>query len=138
LYDRDRLVIGNGHKIRFRSAGVELFPELDGRPITRRAAGKPSIEVPTTELPGLTTTDSAVAEYVVFLNRRAPGGDALLPLSKSSVLPWFTQFITAATRSRAAQEDTLERLLAVPIFELRYRNLDSAVERLYQLAATGS
>jgi hypothetical protein len=138
LYDRERLVVGNGHKIRLRSAGVELFPELDGRPVTPRAAGKPSIEVPTTELPGLTVADSAIAEYVVFLNRRASGGDALVPLSKSSKLPWFMQFVTAAARSRAAQEAALEGLLSVPIFELRYRDLDSAVERLERLAATGS
>jgi hypothetical protein len=137
LNGRDRLVVGNGHKIRFRSSGVELFPELNGRLITPRAAGKPSIEVPTTELSGLTTADSAVVECIVFLNRRTPGIDALVPLSKSSVLPWFMQFITAATQSRAAQEAAIVRLLSVPIFELRYRNLDWAVERLERLAAIG-
>jgi hypothetical protein len=137
LNGRDRQVVGNGHKIRFRSSGVELFPELDGRGITPRAAGKPSIEVPTTELPDITAADSAIVEYVVFLNRRDPGADALVPLSKASVFPWFLQFITAATQSRADQEAALEKLLSVPIFELRYRNLDWAVERLERLAATG-
>ena len=42
----DPVVIGNSHKIRFRSSGVKLFPELDGKPITPRVVGKPSIEVP--------------------------------------------------------------------------------------------
>ncbi len=138
LNRRDRLVIGNRHKIRFRSQGSELFPELKGRPVTPRAAGKPSIEVPTTELTGLTTADSAVVEYIIFLNRKDPGADALVPLSKSSALPWFKRScFTATNRTRGDQDAALERLLSVPIFELRYRDLDWAIERLERLAVTG-
>jgi hypothetical protein len=134
----DRLVIGNRHKIRFRSQGIRLFPELGERPITPRAAGKPSVEVSTAELSSLTTSDSAVIEYIIFLNRRDPGGDALVPLSKTSVLPWFRQWcFTAPAQSRADQDAALDRLLAAPIYELRYRDLEWAVGRLEQLAATG-
>src|SRR5271154_6328757 len=133
----DPLVTGNAHKIRFRSSGVDLFPELEGKPITPRATGKPSIEVPTSEMPDLKTSDSATVEYVVFLNRRSQSADGLVPLSRSSVLPWFMKSITAATQSRSAQEAAVDRLLSVPIFELRYRDLDWAVERLERLADTG-
>jgi hypothetical protein len=137
LGSEDRVVIGNAHKIRFRDAGVKLFPELEGKPITPRATGKPSIEVPTTELPDLKTSDSATIEYVVFLNRRSQSADGLVPLSRSSVIAWFMESVIAATQSRLAQEAAIDRLLSVPIFELRYRDLDWAVERLEQLAATG-
>ncbi len=138
LNRRDRLAIGNCHQIRFRSRGVELFPELEGRPITPRAAGKPSIEVPTSELSGLITADSVIVEYIIFLNRQDPGAEALLPLTKSSALPWFRQWCsTASGRSRGDQEAALERLLSAPIYELRYRDLDWAVARLEQLAVTG-
>ncbi len=133
----DSLVIGNSHKIRFRNSGVDLFPELEGKPITPRAVGKPSIEVPTSEMPDLKTCDSATVEYVVFLNRRIQSADGLVPLSRSSVLPWFMQSITAATQSRSAQQAAVDRLLSVPIFELRYHDLDWAIERLEQLATKG-
>jgi hypothetical protein len=137
LDNPDRMVIGNTHKIRFRNSGVTLFPELEGRSITPRASGKPSIEVPTAEFPGLKTSDSSNVEYVVFLNRRSQSADSLVPLSPSSVLSWFTQHITGASQCRSSQEAAIDRLLSVPIFELRYRDLDWAVERLERLAATG-
>lgn len=133
----DRLVIGNRYQIRFRSRAAELFPELEGRPVTPRVAGKPSIEVPTVELTGLVTADSAVIEYVIFLNRHA-SGDALIPLAKDYALLWFKQWCyTAPHRARAVQHAALDHLLAVPIYELRYRDLNWAVKRLEQLATTG-
>ncbi|QNI30745.1 aldolase [Alloacidobacterium dinghuense] len=130
-------VVGNSHSIRFRNSGVELFPELEGRRITPRAAGKPAIEVPTTELHNLVTTDSAIVEYIIFLNRRSMNSDSLVPLSKESVLPWFMQFITGANESRVSQEAALKALLSVPIYELRYSTLDWAVQRLDKLATSG-
>jgi len=134
---KDRLVIGNHHQIRFRSCAVEIFRELEGRPVTPRVAGKPSIEVPTSELDGLVTADSAVIEYVIFLNRQA-GEDGLTMLSKDYALGWFKQWCyTAPDEAREIQYAALEHLLAVPIYELRYRDLGWAVRRLEQLAATG-
>lgn len=137
LNDFNRRVVGNSHSVRFRDSAVQLFPELEGRHVTPRAAGKPSIEVPTSELPALATADSAIVEYVIFLDRRGVSPDSLVPLSKESVLPWFMQNINGANESRTFQEAALKRLLSVPIFELRYRDLDWAVERLDQLAITG-
>jgi hypothetical protein len=137
LNDFNRRVVANSHTVRFRDSAVKLFPELEGRQITPRAAGKPAIEVPTPELPGIVTADSAIVEYIIFLNRQGTTADSLVPLSKESVLPWFMQFIAGATEARVYQEAALKRLLSVPIFELRYRALDWAVERLEQLATTG-
>jgi hypothetical protein len=133
----ERQVVGNCYKIRFRHAAVHLFPELDGRQITPRLASKPSVEVTTAEFPGITTAESATVDYIVFLNRRSPDPDALVPLAKDSVLPWFKQTIVSAEHARPAQEAAIERLLSAPVFELRYRDLDWAIKRLESLAATG-
>lgn len=136
----DRLIVGNYHRIRFRSSAVELFPEFDGRPVTPRVAGnKPAIEVPTAELPGLVTADSAVVEYLIFLNRDWTGDPELAPLSRQSVLPWLKRSLTVtAVNAQAVQDDALRRLFDAKIFELRYQDLDWAIERLNTLALTGS
>jgi hypothetical protein len=133
----DRLVVGNCHQIRFRSSGVELFPELEGRPVTPRATGKPSIEVPTCELPQLAIADSSNIKYIVFLNRKDVSNPRLIPVSQESILPWFKHSLMKAGESYSAQEDALRRLLQAEAFELCYRDLDSAVERLETLAVTG-
>jgi hypothetical protein len=44
-------VIGHSHRARFRPTAKELFPELERFTLTPRLEGKPSIEVPISELP---------------------------------------------------------------------------------------
>src|ERR1700678_1182130 len=44
-------VIGHSHRLRFRPAAKDLFPELASREVTPRMEGKPSIEIPVSELP---------------------------------------------------------------------------------------
>jgi hypothetical protein len=131
----DRLVVGNSHQIRFRDSGVQLFPELEGRSITPRATGKPSIEVSTLEFPELITSDSARVEYIVFLNRRNAATPGLHPCSRESALRWFLQ--ASLLSAGAAAESGVRNLVGVEVFELRYTDLDWAVERLEQLALTG-
>lgn len=135
----DRLVVGNCHRIRFRSSAVELFPELEGRPVTPRVAGnKPAIEVPTSELPELITADSAVVEYLIFLNRNWTGRPELAPLSREAVLPWLKRSLTVtAVNSQKVQDDALRRLFDAKVFELRYQDLGWAIDRLNILALTG-
>src|SRR5215469_16973441 len=105
----DRLVVGNYHRIRFRSSAVDLFPEFEGRPVTPRVAGnKPAIEVPTSELPELITADSTLVDYIIFLNRSWTGSPELAPLSRQSVLPWLKRSLTfTAVNSQAVQDDVL-------------------------------
>ena len=131
----DRLVVGNSHQIRFRDSGVQLFPELEGRSITPRASGKPSIEVSTLEFPELITSDSACVEYIVFLNRRNAATPDLHPFSREAALRWFLD--TSVLHAGAAAEVAVRNMMDVEIFELRYTDLDWAVERLEQLALTG-
>jgi hypothetical protein len=135
----DRLFLGNCHRIRFRSTAVELFPELEGRPVTPRVAGnKPAIEVPTSEMPELKTADSAVVDYVIFINRNWTGKPELAPLSKESVLPWLKRSLTlTAVNSQTVQDDVLRRLFDAKIFELRYQDLAWGIDRLNTLALTG-
>lgn len=128
------LATGNCTQIRFRPSGVSLFPELAGKPITPRAAGKPSIEVRTSEWPEILTANTTRVDHVVFLNRRYADTQELVPLRPSSVLPWFKQYLISPPDTRAAQEETLARLLGAGVFELRYCDLGWAIDRINQLA----
>jgi hypothetical protein len=132
------LATGNCTQIRFRPSGVALFPELAGKPITPRAAGKPSIEVRTSEWPEIVTANTTGVDHVVFLNRHYGDAQELVPLRPSSVLPWFKQHLISPPDTRAAQEDTLARLLSAGVYELRYRHLGWAIDRINELAKKGN
>ncbi|MGC1363017.1 MAG: aldolase [Silvibacterium sp.] len=133
----DRLVLGNCHQIRLRDSCVQLFPELEGRPVTPRASGKPSVELLTADFPDIRTANSATVEYVVFLNRQNAKTSKLVPFSRESAVSWFNQFSVKTTPSQSAQEAAIRHLLDVEIFELRYTDLDWAIERIQTLAITG-
>jgi hypothetical protein len=134
----DRLVVGNCNQVRFRPSAAEIFPELAGRAITPRAAGKPSVEVRTSQWPDLAIANSALVEHIVFLNRKWVDNQELVPVRPSSVWPWFRQSLLSTSESRLGQERALKRLLGAGIYELRYRDLDWAIERLNQLALKGN
>lgn len=137
-FDRqDRMVLGNCHQIRLRDSGVQLFPELEGRLITPRATGKPSIEIPTADLPDFLTAESAIVKSVIFLNRRNVETPGLFPFSREAALSWFNQFPFKTTASYPAQEAAIRNLLDVEIYELRYTDLDWAIQRLETLALAG-
>jgi hypothetical protein len=137
-FDRvDRMVIGNCHQIRLRDSSVQFFPELEGRPVTARAAGKPSIEIPTAELPELITADAATIKSVIFLNRRSVEAPGLFPFRRAKALSWFKRAPLKSSTSYLAQEAAIHHLIDVEIFELRYTSLNWAVERLQTLAHAG-
>jgi len=137
-FDReDRMVVGNCHQVRLRDSSVKLFPELEGRPITPRAAGKPSIEISTAELSMLTTADSATIKSIIFLNRHEAKAPGLFPLHKERALSWFDQAPLRNRTSFLAREAAIHRLADSETFELRYSNLNWAVDRLQTLAIAG-
>jgi len=139
LLDRaDRLVVGNCHQFRLRDSGAQLFPELEDRSITPRAAGKPSIELPTAELAGIRTSESALVQSIIFLNRHNVAHPELIPSSRETARSWFRQFPFAKTLFFDKQLAAIDNLLAVPVYELRYTDLDWAIERLDQFAQQGS
>jgi hypothetical protein len=133
----ERLVTGNCHQVRFRPSAARLFPEVEGLEITPRAAGKPSIELPTASMHGIVCAPTAQVDFVVFLNRRAPGPPALVPYRTDAARRYMHQVLFGATDSLAAQYAALERLLAAKIVELRYNDLDWAVRRLEALTREG-
>ncbi len=138
LCDRkDRMVVGNCHQFRLRDTGPILFPELQGRPITPRAAGKPSIEIPTADLPQIATADSACVRSIVFLNRDHHGPAELFPLSKEKALQWFHRSIFSGTAASAAFTEAIRSLLGASILELRYTDLNDAIQRLNTFALQG-
>lgn len=138
LNDEDgRLVTGNCHQVRFRPSAAELFVEVEGREITPRAAGKPSIEVPTAILPGMTCAPTAQVDFLVFLNRRDCGPPKLVSYSKDSARSYLRQVLFGLPETLAAQCEALERLLTAEVFELRYSDLGWAVQRLETLTKEG-
>lgn len=131
-----RRVIGNPYKFRFRETAGSLFPEFRGFKESRRAYGKPTIEVHTGTLTGIERASETSADYVVFLNRQhAREGQAeFFPVPRKQKL---RQLFVGNWPSElpARQEDwtTIQRLGNVPGFELRYRELDAAVDALEHL-----
>jgi hypothetical protein len=133
----DRMVIGDCSKIRFRPMAAELFHELKGHGISQRLMGKPSIELPTATLPGLTCAQTARVDFVVFLNRRSGDQHELLPYRKDVARYAMRRALIGPPKSLARGYETIERLLTMDILELRYTDLDWAVERLRRLVQEG-
>ena len=127
-------IVGNSHQVRFRPSATTLFPELRGRDLTPRAEGKPSMEVPTAELPGIITAAEAPIHHVVFLNRRPSALAELTPYSREVALNWFHQSLFPVPEVREIQAMALQQLLDTTMHELSYCDLDRAVDCLELLA----
>ena len=138
--ERGRTVLGNPRLFRFRRTAGELFPEFRGMKESHRGNGKPTIEVRTEALPAIRTALESRVDYVVFLNRRdvCNGHAQIYPVSKEEAMgrlffdPWPAD-LPARQERRAA----VERLASAPACELRYRELDQAVDILEQLVVGG-
>jgi hypothetical protein len=133
------VVVGNPYQIRFRESAINLFPELRAKQLAPTFTGEMAIELPTSDLPEIKTTLECSIDYIAFLNR-GPGGPArLLPFPKETALEWFEQFIFCREQDVVdAHKASLRNLLTAQIFELRYSDLDSAVQRLESLVHCGS
>lgn len=136
-----RTVLGNPRLFRFRDTAGGLFPEFRGIVANRRGHGKPTIEVSTDLMPTIRTAVEAHADYVVFLNRKdaAAGPAELLPVPAEEALaglffsPWPPELPSLRERQAA-----VSRLLGADLYQMRYRDLDGAVDRLEQLVRGGS
>jgi hypothetical protein len=133
----DRMVTGDCHRVRFRPETSELFPELNGLEITPRAAGKPSIELPTALMPHMSCAQTAQVDYIVFVNRHAGDSPELRPYRKDVARYAMQQMFYELPEMRRKQCETIERLLEAEIFELRYTDLDWGIERLQRLVREG-
>jgi len=126
-------VIGNSQKVRFRPSARELFPELVGHDLTPRAEGKPSIEVPSVELPGLITSNEATIRGIVLLNRQPSATAVLLPLPHAAAIQYFDEALFPDHEIHARQMTALDALAMVDVYELRYDNLSQAIDCLERL-----
>jgi hypothetical protein len=105
---------------------------LEGLSITPRAAGKPSIELPTVLMPDVETAKQSTVDYIIFLNRVESDSPELLPFPKELAMQWAKQS-QADTGETDEQEASIRQLLNAQLFELRYRTLDRAVASLEAL-----
>jgi hypothetical protein len=133
----ERIVTGNCHQVRFRPSAAELFPEVRGLEATPRAAGKPSIELSTAEMLHMKCAEHAKIDFLVFLNRRAGTAPELLPYRTEVARYYMRQVLYGASESLAKQYEAIEHLLTAEIVELRYSDLDWAVDRLRMLVREG-
>jgi hypothetical protein len=131
------LVTGNCHKVRFRPTAAELFPEVAGIDLTPRAGGKPSIELPTGPMQNIVRSQMEEVSFMVFLNRQNSGQPALVPYPKDTARQFMRQVLYGTKETLAAQHEAIERLLTVDVLELRYDDLDWAIDRLRLLVEEG-
>ena len=127
-------IVGNSHQLRFRPSAKDLFPELRGRGVTPRAEGKPSIEVPTAELPGIVTADEALVHNIILLNRWPSARAELLSLPAEAAQQYFQQGLQLPDKIQQKQSEALKSLSTAAVYELRYHDLQQAVDCLDLLA----
>jgi hypothetical protein len=132
-----RKVIGNCYQLRFRPSAAELFPEIAGAPVIDRLYGKPSIELSTSVWPTISLAMSANVDFIVFLNRRQPHAEDLVPYCKNVARSYMRQNLFGTNETKLTQRAAIERLLQADVFELRYQSLDRAVARLERLVREG-
>jgi hypothetical protein len=130
----DRIVLGKPAQMHFRDTAAAILPELKDRLIPTNAPGEISIEVRTADLPGIRTAFLSHVAAVVLLNRGAGGPARLVPVAAAQAcerlereLPLFEQPVYEAHRA------SLLHLVEVGAYELRYGDLDEAVQLLESL-----
>jgi hypothetical protein len=133
----DRVVAGNCHRVRFRPTAAELFPEVGELKMMPRAIGKPSVEMQTSMIPGLTCSQATKVDFIVFLNRLLEGGQGVTPYRKDVTRHFVRQMLFGPPNTRDRQYEAIERLLTADVFELRYNDLNWAVHRLEKLVRDG-
>jgi hypothetical protein len=133
----DRMVVGDCSLVRFRPASESLFPELRGKPVMQRAEiGKPSIEFATSSAARLSTSAYSHIRHVVFLNRNVDRQE-LAPFPVEVARMYMLQRASPVPELRERQTRMFDRLLEGIAFELRYTDLDWAVDRIRQLVREG-
>ena len=136
----DCTVLGNPGAFRFRASAGSLFPEFRGRRESPYSNGKPTIEVETASLGDVVTAPEAHVDHIVFLNRSptmrgATSVCAVTPEGARSRLGWFPW--PRELQAFTAYPGVLERLLRTRLLEIRYRDLDSAVNMLERVIEEG-
>jgi hypothetical protein len=99
--------------------------------------GKPSIEVPLSELPPVDVSPEATISATIFLRRYPEATTAsLVPLPLGSASERFSQELYSAGEIRMKHQKILKKFVETPAFELHYSDLDEAILKLDQLVDT--
>jgi hypothetical protein len=130
-------IIGHAHRARFRPSAKSLFTELECRDLTPRLEGKPSIEVPTSELPILSTSTEATVDFIVYLVRSPSAPARLILLPNGTATQRACQELYSAGEIREKHERILECLTDIPTYELQYSDLNDAIQALDLLTRSG-
>jgi hypothetical protein len=130
-------VVGHAHRARFRPSAKSLFPELECREVTPRLEGKPSIEVPTSELPIGNTSAEATVDSIVYLARSSSACARLKALPRGTATQRACRELYSAGEIRAKHEEILECLSDIPTYELEYSDLNDAIQALDLLTRAG-
>jgi hypothetical protein len=120
-------VIGHSHRARFRPSAKSLFPELERFGLTPRMEGKPSIEVPISELPVARTATEAAVDCVVYLNRRPVATASLIGLPNGTASERACGELYSAGEIREKHEQILKILSDIPTYELQYCDLNDGI-----------
>jgi hypothetical protein len=129
-----QLVIGNCYQVRLRPESAAVFPEVTGLEITPRAAGKPSIELRTCSRPEIATSSVAEIYTIVQLNRNHDGPASFVPYLKEKARESMVGSLYGTADTLRLQYHAIDRLLSVPMVELRYKTLEEGRRLLRQLA----
>jgi len=130
-------VVGNCYQARFRPSAGELFPELRGYSVMQRAGvGKPSVELATDEVATIARSETARIRHIVFLKRNVSTQE-LVTFPTPVARLYLQQGISYVPWQVDEKMQAIDGLLALGALELRYNELDWAVERLRLLAGEG-
>ena len=124
----DREALARRHHFRFRPEAVRLIPELERYETRVQPNGKPTIEVPASAFPEISTSARCRIEATVFLDRRSGSAATLRPVAAAEAgerLMGEMPDYGGAARIRHAE--TIARLVAAPAYELRYDALPEAI-----------
>jgi energy-coupling factor transporter ATP-binding protein EcfA2 len=123
-------VIGHCHRARFRPSARALFPELQGRALSPRMEGQPSLEIPITQLPVQSTSPESTVDAVVYLSRNPDGECRLIPLPAGTATQRIRRELYSAGEIRARHERLLELLWDVPTYDLHYSDLSDGIKAI--------
>jgi hypothetical protein len=134
----DRLIVGNCNQARFRPSAIELFSELTGKEVVQRAQiGKPSIELNIQPLRSISVSFTSHINYIVYINRHNVKRQELVPFPTEVARYSMQQVLFSMPATMKVQKGMIDHLLDNGALELRYTDLNWAIERLTQLAERG-
>jgi hypothetical protein len=85
----------------------------------------------------MTLAQNAKIDFIVFLNRHSGEPPQLRPYRADVARQFMRQTLYGSPQSLALQYEAIEHLLTAQVFELRYTDLDWAVDRLQTLVREG-